>query len=225
MHLQASYCACHATRLGRGRWRVSDTLRRASNFLFSLISWPPSTGKAYIFADVFDEFTFNVDIPEGQPSQSQLAEEPGSTFEIPLNIFLECLNIFGTAGGSASSKPGRFKAWKKPGDDSDGNESEAELDQEREGNKKGKSGAGRLEQFFGGSDRKTSMRLTYIGPGHPLTLIVWVEIHLRLMTFSLSLRQCRRCRWSHYNLRDSHFRRRTPPWAAFWLGADVGFFL
>ncbi|KAE9398343.1 Rad1-domain-containing protein [Gymnopus androsaceus JB14] len=131
-------------------------------------------GKAYIFADVFDEFTFNADIPEAQPSQSQQAEVPDSIFEIPLNLFLECLNIFGTAGGSASNKSGKYKAWKKPGEESDDNESnEAEGDQEgRGGNKQAKAGAGRLEQFFSGSDRKTSMRLTYIGPGHPLTLIV-----------------------------------------------------
>ncbi|KAF9068350.1 Rad1-domain-containing protein [Rhodocollybia butyracea] len=131
-------------------------------------------GTAYIFADVFDEFTYHAEVPEiaeGQPSQQAEAEEVvyNSAFEIPLNIFLECLNIFGTAGGS--NKPGRFKAWKKPGDDSDGNESngEGEVDHER-GNKKTKSG--RIDQFFGGSERQTGMRLTYIGPGYPLTLII-----------------------------------------------------
>lgn len=57
---------------------------------------------------------------------------------------------------------------------SDDHESDPEGDQEgSRGNKKAKAGTGRLDQLFsGGSERKTSMRLTYIGPGYPLTLIV-----------------------------------------------------
>ncbi|KAH7869594.1 Rad1/Rec1/Rad17 [Lentinula edodes] len=134
-------------------------------------------GTAYIFSDVFDEFIYHAEAeaPEAQGSQRQqqtVNEELLSAFEIPLNIFLELMNIFGTAGGSATSKPGRFKAWRKPGDESEEHESDGGegdgTQEEGSSNKKAKTG-----QFFGGgSERKTGMRLTYIGPGYPLTLIV-----------------------------------------------------
>ncbi|KAJ3815398.1 Rad1/Rec1/Rad17 [Lentinula lateritia] len=131
-------------------------------------------GTAYIFSDVFDEFIYHAEAetPEAQASQRTTNEELITAFEIPLNIFLELMNIFGTAGGSASSKPGRFKAWRKPGDEFEEHESDAGegdgAQEESSSNKKAKTG-----QFFGGgSERKTGMRLTYIGPGYPLTLIV-----------------------------------------------------
>ncbi|KAJ3759732.1 Rad1/Rec1/Rad17 [Lentinula raphanica] len=132
-------------------------------------------GTAYIFSDVFDEFIYHPETPENkgsQPEQPTDEEELVSAFEIPLNNLLELLNIFGTAGGSVSAKHGRFKAWQKPGDELDDDDSdgggEGEGDQQEGRANKKKSG-----QFFSsGSERKTGMRLTYIGPGYPLTVIV-----------------------------------------------------
>ncbi|KAJ4475748.1 Rad1/Rec1/Rad17 [Lentinula aciculospora] len=136
-------------------------------------------GTAYIFSDVFDEFIYHPDTAGDQASQQQQQQQqpPGeeifSAFEIPLNTFLEILNGFGSAGGSASKKSGRFKAWRKPGDESEGHESdgnagEGEGDQEGgNANKKARTGP-----FSSGSERKTGMRLTYIGSGYPLAMIL-----------------------------------------------------
>ncbi|KAJ3797736.1 Rad1/Rec1/Rad17 [Lentinula aff. detonsa] len=128
-------------------------------------------GTAYIFSDVFDEFIYHAETENQASQQGQTTDqEIFSAFEIPLNNFLELLNIFGTAGGSTSSKTGRYKAWKKTGDESDGHESEGgEGEGDREGGNTNKKKAGSL---FGGAERKTGMRLTYIGPGYPLTVIV-----------------------------------------------------
>ncbi|KIK54531.1 hypothetical protein GYMLUDRAFT_249463 [Collybiopsis luxurians FD-317 M1] len=132
-------------------------------------------GTAYVFADVFDEFTYHPEVTEGQSSQQPTIQEEEtdycSAFEISLNTFMECMNIYGTASGS-SSKSGKLKPFKNYGDESNGPESDddqAEGAQDR-GDKRSKPGGGRSEHFFGGSERGTGMRLTYIGPGFPLTV-------------------------------------------------------
>jgi cell cycle checkpoint protein len=85
---------------------------------------------------------------------------PSTTFELPLNALVDCLNIFGTVGATATSSTslkkskadetelgGRGKR-KEPGDDQS-----------------------RIHQFFGGSDKGTTgMRMGYAGAGWPLTL-------------------------------------------------------
>jgi cell cycle checkpoint protein len=93
------------------------------------------------------------------PSQSRHAraeeEEEASdnaAFEIPLGTLIECLNIFGTAGPSTSSGKGG-RGWHG---DSDHEE------RRRDG----------LEAFFGGQGKRTSMRMSYIGAGYPMTLIM-----------------------------------------------------
>ncbi|KAJ7826646.1 Rad1-domain-containing protein [Mycena leptocephala] len=83
-------------------------------------------GTAYIFADIFDEYTYNSESPAA-PQNSQNSdpeEEDNSAFEIPLNTLIECLNIFGTAGSSGSAASaggttGKYNKWKRAGDDSD----------------------------------------------------------------------------------------------------------
>ncbi|KIY66650.1 Rad1-domain-containing protein [Cylindrobasidium torrendii FP15055 ss-10] len=121
---------------------------------------------AIIFPSVFDEFEFNA--PEGVPKKdieddtSSDAEEdetePSVTFEVGLPLFLDVLGIYGSAGTSAAAmnKP----RWKKVGG-AEGSEDENE---------------GAKAQPFGGasgsSEKRTGMRLSYAGAGHPLTLIV-----------------------------------------------------
>jgi cell cycle checkpoint protein len=136
-------------------------------------------GIAFIFSEVFDEYTYHPEPPraarppKSEPSQTDpnasQTEEDNAAFEIPLNTLIECLNIFGTAGainamaaisgaGGASSNSKQAKKWRRAGDgDSDG---------------EGRVG---LEAYFGpnAGEKRTGMRLSYLGAGYPLTLIMY----------------------------------------------------
>ncbi|KAF8556927.1 Rad1-domain-containing protein [Imleria badia] len=134
---------------------------------------------SYIYRDHFDEWTYSPDRsrPENsQPAQQTPERDPDSTtFEIPLTTLIECLGIFGTANMTSHSSGPKPKKWRKEGDASD----------EDRGDAKGKGRAGPsnnpqqptaahgLEHFFGGgNEKRTSMRLSYVGPGYPLTLLL-----------------------------------------------------
>ncbi|KAJ7273000.1 Rad1/Rec1/Rad17 [Mycena rebaudengoi] len=133
-------------------------------------------GTAYIFADIFDEYTYNSESPSApQDSQnSDPEEEDNAAFEIPLNTLVECLNIFGTAGPSASATNGptsKFKKWKKAGDNSDGDDNDDDGD--ARGRKGRQSKENGIDQYFSSSTEKgTGMRMTYAGSGYPLTLLM-----------------------------------------------------
>ncbi|KAF7353721.1 Cell cycle checkpoint protein RAD1 [Mycena venus] len=135
-------------------------------------------GTAYIFADVFDEYTYNAESPAApQDSQnSEPEEEDNSAFEIPLNTLIECLNIFGTAGASGSGAAaggttGKYKKWKRAGEDSDHDGDDDHGRGRRTSN--GTSGGKGIEHYFGnGSEKGTGMRMTYAGSGFPLTLLI-----------------------------------------------------
>ena len=156
-------------------------------------------GTAFIFSEVFDEYAYHSETPpqaarpqHPKPSQTDPnasgtesdsengennAEElDNAAFEIPLNTLIECLNIFGTAGpinvmsaisgssggGGAPSNSKQAKKWRRAGDgDSDG---------------EGRVGGRGLEAYFGPSagEKRTGMRLSYLGAGYPLTLIMYV---------------------------------------------------
>ena len=97
-------------------------------------------------------------------------EEPVNVaFEIPLNTFIECLNIFGTAGPSSgavsASGVGRGHGWRRANENND----DLEIDD-------GGGRRGGLDAYFaaaaGGQEKRTSMRMSYFGPGYPLTLIM-----------------------------------------------------
>lgn len=175
---------------------------------------------AFIFSDIFDEYTFH---PEPKPApriraqperatkskktkgkQKQCISETESesddnakdsdwknseaptqprrargddeddesdnvAFEIPLNTFIECLNIFGTAGPSTSSSGAGGKGgrgWHRP----NGNNANADSDHEDRGERR-RDG---LDAYFGGQEKRTSMRMSYMGAGYPLSLIMWV---------------------------------------------------
>ena len=166
---------------------------------------------AFIFAEIFDEYTFHPEPPpapqiraqperatkkstkgkgkqkqdepdisetesesennakdsdwkntEDLPRRDEDEEEPDNTaFEIPLNTLIECLNVFGTAGPSTSmtSSGGKGRGWYRNNADSD---HEDRGERRRDG----------LEAFFGGQEKRTSMRMSYLGAGYPLTLIM-----------------------------------------------------
>ncbi|KAI0059048.1 Rad1-domain-containing protein [Artomyces pyxidatus] len=123
------------------------------------------TATAYIFKDIFDEFAYHPHHPprslsrEPSPSPTPPPPAPGeieTALEIPLTTLIDCLNIFGTAGLTTSGGGGgasKGKKWRRTGDDDRGAEN-------------------RIEQFFAGGEKRTGMRLSYAGVGHPLTLLV-----------------------------------------------------
>ncbi|KAJ6546926.1 Rad1/Rec1/Rad17 [Mycena capillaripes] len=134
-------------------------------------------GTAWIFADVFDEYTYNSESPAA-PQESQNSdpeEEDNSAFEIPLNTLIECLNIFGTAGpigfaAGAGGATGKYKKWKRAGDDSDHEGDDDNADGRRNSTGTGAKG---IDHYFGNaSDKGTGMRMTYAGSGFPLTLLI-----------------------------------------------------
>ncbi|EED81069.1 predicted protein [Postia placenta Mad-698-R] len=152
------------TLLGKASSIVTESVLRALYRLF--------LATAYIYKSVFDEFIYNPDTPQSQSQpqpESQEDEEEEKTsitsFEIQLTTLIDCLNIFGTAGTSASATT-KYRRWKtdQPSDnEEDGNE---------QSSRSKKSAAnGRIEQFFG-SEKGTGMHLTYAGAGYPLTLLV-----------------------------------------------------
>ncbi|THU96335.1 Rad1-domain-containing protein [Dendrothele bispora CBS 962.96] len=132
-------------------------------------------GTSYIFADVFNEWNYHPDISSNDQEQENEEQTPLQeqfhtiAFEIPLSTLIECLNIFGTAGGFGSTKSANKVRLRRTGEDSDDNNDD---DANRSTGRSSRSTGRTLEHFFGGSDRTTSMRMTYIGPGYPLTLII-----------------------------------------------------
>lgn len=142
----------------------------------------PLLGTAFVFADIFDEYEYHPEITSSQPAPSTPnanrdqeidEEEVNAALEIPLNTLIECLNIFGTAGGASGPSEGRYRKWRKGDESDDGGD-----DSDGEGGKgKGKRGGGAggrgLDFFFGGgSDKRTGMRMSYAGAGHPLVLLL-----------------------------------------------------
>ena len=105
--------------------------------------------------------------PRRAPGDDEDDESNNVAFEIPLNTLIECLNIFGTAGPTTSSsgtggKGGR--GWHRP------NGNNADSDHEDRGERR-RDG---LEAYFGAQEKRTSMRMSYLGAGYPLSLIMWV---------------------------------------------------
>ncbi|KAF9048296.1 Rad1-domain-containing protein [Hymenopellis radicata] len=129
-------------------------------------------GTAFIFSGIFDEYEYHSESEEGSQEKAEADDdddEDSAAFEIPLNTLIECLNIFGTAGGSnyTGSSGGKFTRWRRVGgEDSDGGDGD---DMPASNNGRGKG----LHNFFsGGSEKRTGMRMSYAGAGYPLTLLL-----------------------------------------------------
>ncbi|KAI0781398.1 Rad1-domain-containing protein [Trametes elegans] len=136
------------------------------------------TATAFVFSHVFDEFVYNPDAAQlsqpSQPPEDDDDELTATAFEIPLNTLMDCLNLFGTAGMGAGTSQKRKKS---PGD---GEDSEGGGSGRNDGKGKGRAdaddagGNARLDQWFA-PGKGTGMRMSYVGPGHPLTLLVAEE--------------------------------------------------
>ncbi|KAI9056960.1 Rad1-domain-containing protein [Trametes sanguinea] len=134
------------------------------------------TATAFVFSHVFDEFIYNPDA--ARPSQRSQPEDEddeltATAFEIPLGTLMECLNIFGTAGLA----PGASQKKKKTqgdGDESDGGGGGGRANGKGKGRADDAPGNTTLDQWFA-PGKGTGMRMSYAGPGHPLTLLVAEE--------------------------------------------------
>ncbi|EGN96243.1 hypothetical protein SERLA73DRAFT_185884 [Serpula lacrymans var. lacrymans S7.3] len=130
---------------------------------------------SYIYPEHFDEWDCNPDIhhaPSSQSSElSKDAHSATSAFEIPLNTLIECLNIFGTAGISSASAGTKYKKWKRAedGSDHDGDDGDRPNRQRPGANVPLHN---RIDHYFGGGEKRTSMNMSYAGPGYPLTLLL-----------------------------------------------------
>lgn len=102
---------------------------------------------------------------------SQTTEIDNMAFEIPLNTVIDCLNIFGSAGIS-SSGGGSYKKWKATEGEAEDEEGTGDQDRDRRRRNDARPARGIESYFGGGSEKRTSMRLSYAGPGYPLTLIL-----------------------------------------------------
>ncbi|PPQ67670.1 hypothetical protein CVT25_012698 [Psilocybe cyanescens] len=156
---------------------------------------------ALSFSETESESEEESNKPQDQREYQQEEEEEdeypeNAAFEIPLNTLIECLNIFGTAGpatgninsssgaavdgdrgegagrrgrGRGGNRAGQGRGWPNRNEgNSDGENGE---DRDGEGANPGQRG---LDAYFGtgGSEKRTSMRLSYPGGGYPLTLII-----------------------------------------------------
>ncbi|KAF8758369.1 Repair protein Rad1/Rec1/Rad17 [Rhizoctonia solani] len=96
-----------------------------------------------------------------RPPPKDLIPITGSGVRSPLDVLLECLNIFGTAGGNLLVKGGRRR--------------EKNLEGKPKAEEKERNGptfnANRLDNYFT-SSKATALRMSYQGEGYPLTLLL-----------------------------------------------------
>ena len=130
---------------------------------------------------------------EGEGADPEHEGSDNAAFEIPLNTFVECLNIFGTAGpstGNITAAPtnhiGRgVGRGQGAGRGQRGGGGWRNAPREEDEGDEGGGGRGRgLDEFFGRTgEGKTGMRLSYAGSGYPLTLIMCVFSFLSLIKY------------------------------------------
>ena len=138
------------------------------------------TGAAIISKEIFDTFEYNPDpdastvahVGEDNSQPSQMMRN--TAIEIPLSVFLECLNIFGTAVGTGSNHINSTSVSQrqpaKTGEDSGSGSEESDGD---EAGSSGRKRQGKIDSFFARVDGKgTGMRLSYAGAGYPLVMLL-----------------------------------------------------
>ncbi|KAH7910613.1 Rad1/Rec1/Rad17 [Hygrophoropsis aurantiaca] len=167
---------------------ASVTLTREGGMIVIVEEGRTLLATSYIYPDHFDAWDYTIPEPtrvlSSQLSDLSKADDPeddrSTSFEIPLNTLIECLNIFGTANLSAATSSAKTKKWRRGEDESD-NERGGDNEDNRGGGRgrhrqRESSNApnnSRLEQYFGANhEKRTSMRLSYGGSGYPLTLLL-----------------------------------------------------
>jgi cell cycle checkpoint protein len=139
------------------------SIQNSRRFLLTLES---ATATAYIFKEIFDEYTYHHEAPPATLPSDGTQDAECTMFEIQLNILVDCLNIFGSANLPPSGTA--TKRWRKAEDGGDRDDRDDRDD-------KFTSGGGRIDQYFNGSageGKRTGMRMKYLGAGYPLTLFL-----------------------------------------------------
>ncbi|KIP02645.1 hypothetical protein PHLGIDRAFT_78869, partial [Phlebiopsis gigantea 11061_1 CR5-6] len=144
-------------------------------------------GTAYIFSEAFDQYIYNpnagtaASATQGSEQEQVQDPPPNAAIEIPINTLVECLNIFGTAGlsSSSNSKETKTRRWRRVGEESDHEGGANDGPSDRRRGAGGGAGAApsdnsRIDQFFG-AEKRTGMRMSYAGPGYPLTFLIAEE--------------------------------------------------
>lgn len=120
------------------------------------------SGIAYIIKSVFDEYSFH---PEPDSDSEDGPDGPAAHFQIPLNILLDCLNIFGTAGGTTTvtSQQPKQRRLRRHDDGSNDDEPTPEPN--------------RIDRYLGANTKATGLRMSWLGDGHPLKLFIAEDIN------------------------------------------------
>lgn len=93
---------------------------------------------------------------ENREDEAEDPEDISTEIDINLSILNEVLSIYGSSSGWAGGR----KNWK--------NEEQKEDDEDEP--------RGPLDRYFSGRNKKTtSLRMTYLGEGHPLRLLLYVH--------------------------------------------------
>ncbi|KAI0736795.1 Rad1-domain-containing protein [Fomitopsis betulina] len=134
---------------------------------------------AFVFKSIFDEYLYtpeaalaSQDQPSQQQSQPQEAEGEPTAFEIPLAALIECMSLFGNTVGSSSSNA-THRVWHTGHSDEEDNQEEGTSDRARQ-RQNVVPANGRIDQYFGG-EKGAGLRFSYVGAGHPLTLLMAEE--------------------------------------------------
>ncbi|KAI0082857.1 Rad1-domain-containing protein [Panus rudis PR-1116 ss-1] len=152
---------------------------------------------AFIRKDIFDEYHYTPDAfaepkdPDNSDTEDEDPSQPRTLFEIPLNTFIECLNVLGTANQAVVGPPKRrFRPWNATDQESD-HEDESQADGEegpsRANQPRSAASAlsGGIERYLGGK-KGTALRMTYQGPGYPLVLLISEDSNGPIATCEIS---------------------------------------
>jgi cell cycle checkpoint protein len=113
---------------------------------------------AYLANTLFEEWSYKAPKAENQEGEEETEDSEDTSTEIDINLSIlnEVLSIYGGSGGWASGR----KNWRS--------EDQKDDDEDEPG--------GSLDRYFTGRNKKTtSLRMTYLGEGHPLRLLLYVH--------------------------------------------------
>ena len=142
------------------------SISRTRNFALRVISATAWIGKA-----LFEEFSYSPGSPD---SDDEDERAPAVAFSFQLHTLLDCLNIFGSATGSASlQKSGRSNWRRAAGSDDEDGQQDAGQTGDNARSRGRDAGNGRIDSFFPRADGKgTAIRLSYGGYGSRLSLML-----------------------------------------------------
>ncbi|KAI0792803.1 Rad1-domain-containing protein [Abortiporus biennis] len=144
----------------------------SSGFVVTVEEARSFIGRAYVFSTVFDAYSFippQIDPnPESDddedPEEAEYQRNREKSFEFQLTTLIDCLNVFGNATSFPTGGPTkrRVKGWKNLEDEQDDDDGEDGVER-------------KLDKFLAstkGAKGVAGMRIGYIGPGHPLSLMI-----------------------------------------------------